>query len=128
MPRRYSGKVPSTDRMRWRPTSTAAWRASISQVREAAAAFAFVAASLPLPEVVNDEGVANSRQGKDAAALFVQVIAADPNDADYHFNLAVALLGAATSPGHARVEEALKLHADDPEAKELLARLQATHG
>jgi len=59
--------------------------------------------------------VANSRQGKDAAALFVQVIAADPNDADYHFNLAVALLGRSDIAGATtEVGEALKLHADDP--------------
>ena len=96
---------------------------------EAAAAFAFVAGSLPLPEVVNDEGVANSRQGRDAASLFVQVIAADPNDADYHFNLAVALLRRSDIDGATReAQAALTLHSDDPEATELLTRLQATHG
>jgi tetratricopeptide (TPR) repeat protein len=123
-------KVPSTDRMALEANFYRGLaRFNIAKYAEAAAAFAFVAASLPLPEVVNDEGVANSRQGKDAAALFVQVIAADPNDADYHFNLAVALLGRSDIAGATReVEEALKLHADDPEATELLARLQATHG
>jgi tetratricopeptide (TPR) repeat protein len=104
-------------------------RFNIAKYAEAASAFAFVAASLPLPEVVNDEGVANSRQGKDAAALFVQVIAADPNDADYHFNLAVALLSRNDIAGSIReVQAAIRLHSDDPEATELLARLQATHG
>ena len=33
-------------------------------------AFGFVASKLPLPEVVNDQGVALSRQGKDAVAVF----------------------------------------------------------
>ena len=104
-------------------------RFNLAKYAEAAADFAFVASSLPLPEVVNDEGVANSRQGKDAAALFVQVIAADPNDADYHFNLAVALLGRSDIDGATReVQAALNLHSDDPEATELLTRLQATHG
>jgi tetratricopeptide (TPR) repeat protein len=104
-------------------------RFNIAKYAEAQAAFVFVASQLPLPEVVNDEGVALSRQGKDAAPLFVQVIAADPNDADYHFNLAVALLGRSDIAGATReVQAALKLHADDPEATELLARLQATHG
>jgi len=57
------------------------------------------------------------------------VIAADPNDADYHFNLAVALLGRSDIDGATReVQQALTLHSDDPEAAELLARLQATHG
>jgi len=123
-------KVPSTDRMALEANFYRGLaRFNIAKYAEAAAAFAFVAASLPLPEVVNDEGVANSRQGKDAAALFVQVIAADPNDADYHFNLAVALLGRSDIDGATReVQAALALHADDPEATELLTRLQATHG
>ena len=123
-------KVPPTDRLAleagfYRGLA----RFNIARYAEAASAFAFVAASLPLPEVVNDQGVAASRQGKDATPLFVQVIAVDPNDADYHFNLAVALLGRSDIAGATReVEEALKLHGDDPEASELLARLQATHG
>jgi tetratricopeptide (TPR) repeat protein len=123
-------KVPPTDRMALEANFYRGLaRFNIARYAEAASAFAFVAASLPLPEVVNDEGVAASRQGKDAAALFVQVIAADPNDADYHFNLAVALLGRSDIAGATReVEEALKLHADNPEATELLTRLQATHG
>ena len=104
-------------------------RFNIAKYAEAQSAFAFVASRLPLPEVVNDEGVAESRQGKDAVPLFQQVIAADPNDADYHFNLAVGLLGRSDIPGAIHeVEAALKLHADDPEATELLGRLQATHG
>jgi tetratricopeptide (TPR) repeat protein len=104
-------------------------RFNIAKYAEAQAAFAFVASRLPLPEVVNDEGVALSRQGKDAAPLFQQVIAADPNDADYHFNLSVALLGRSDIPGATReVQSALALHSDDPEATELLNRLESTHG
>lgn len=57
----------------------------------AANAFAEVARTLPLAEVVNNEGVAISRQGHDATALFVQATADDPNNADYHFNLAISL-------------------------------------
>jgi tetratricopeptide (TPR) repeat protein len=123
-------KVPSTDRHAleagfYRGLA----RFNIAKYAEAQTAFAFVAASLPLPEVVNDQGVALSRQGKDAAPLFQQVIAADPNDADYHFNLAVALLGRSDIAGATReVQAALKLHSDDPEATELLTRLQSTHG
>ena len=59
---------------------------------EAESAFAFVASRLPLPEVVNNQGVAASRQGRDAGALFQRATAADPGDADYHFNLAVSLM------------------------------------
>jgi tetratricopeptide (TPR) repeat protein len=123
-------RVPPNDRMALEANFYRGLaRFNIAHYAEAAAAFAFVAASLPLPEVVNDEGVAASRQGKDAAALFTQVIAADPNDADYHFNLAVALLGRSDIAGATHeVEQALHLHSDDPEATELLTRLQATHG
>lgn len=54
-------------------------------------AFASIATQLPLPEVVNNEGVAASRHGKDGAAKFQQAVALDPEDEDYHYNLAVAL-------------------------------------
>jgi tetratricopeptide (TPR) repeat protein len=104
-------------------------RFNIAKYAEAQTAFAFVASRLPLPEVVNDQGVAASRQGQDAVPLFQQVIAADPNDADYHFNLAVGLLGRGDIAGAMHeVQAALKLHVDDPEATELLSRLQAAHG
>ena len=123
-------KVSATDRMALEANFYRGLaRFNIAKYSEAAAAFAFVAKSLPLPEVVNDEGVANSRQGMDAASLFVQVIAADPNDADYHFNLAVALMRRSDIDGATReAQAALTLHSDDPEATELLQRLQATHG
>jgi tetratricopeptide (TPR) repeat protein len=123
-------KVPATDRLALEAGFYGGLaRFNIAKYAEAASAFAFVATRLPLPEVVNDQGVAASRQGKDAVPLFEQVIAADPNDADYHFNLAVALLSRNDIAGAIReVQAALKLHSDDPEATELLARLQATHG
>lgn len=88
-------------------------------------AFAFVATQLPLPEVVNNEGVAASRRGRDGTALFRQAIAADPRDADYHFNLAIALrkhndiLGAIHE-----IETDLKLHPQDTEAQSFLASLE----
>ena len=104
-------------------------RFNSAKYADAEKAFAFVASRLPLPEVVNDEGVAASRQGKDAVTLFQQVITTDPNDADYHFNLAVALLGRNDLLSALHEDEAaLKLHADDDEAKELESRLQALHG
>ena len=62
-------KVPPTDRVALEANFYRGLaRFNIAKYAEAASAFAFVAASLPLPEVVNDEGVANSRKGKDAAA------------------------------------------------------------
>ncbi len=88
-------------------------------------AFAFVAGRLPLPEVVNDEGVALSRQGKDGAELFRKASEADPSDEDYHYNLAIALYRRGDTAGALReVETALHLKATDNEAIQLRAQLQ----
>lgn len=93
---------------------------------EAETAFAFVASRLPLPEVVNNQGVASSRQGHDAAPLFQRASTADPNDADYHYNLAVSLLRRGDFAGAQReVNLALKLRPSDTEASELRTRINA---
>ena len=81
-------------------------------------AFAFVSKQLPLPEVVNNRGVAASRRGLDATAFFQQASAADPNDADYQFNLAVALSRKKDLAGAERsLAQTLKLHPQDTEAQ-----------
>jgi tetratricopeptide (TPR) repeat protein/TolB-like protein len=92
-------------------------------------AFAGVARVLPLAEVVNNEGVAVSRQGHDGTALFRQAEAADTNTADYHFNLAVSL------NRHGQAAEALtelaaclKLRPNDAEAETLAAEWKAPAG
>ncbi|MFC5862264.1 tetratricopeptide repeat protein [Acidicapsa dinghuensis] len=83
-------------------------------------AFAAVARELPLPEVVNNQGVAESRRGHDATALFRQAEAADPNDADYHFNLAVTLHRHGDTAGAlAELAQVVKLRPNDSEAKSL---------
>jgi tetratricopeptide (TPR) repeat protein len=87
---------------------------------EAEEAFAFVAGQLPLPEVVNDQGVAASRRGHDGGALFQEAINGDPHDPDYPFNLAIALARRGdTSNALSAVGEALKLRPQDSEAAEL---------
>jgi tetratricopeptide (TPR) repeat protein/TolB-like protein len=91
----------------------------------AQAAFAFVGSRLPLPEVVNNEAVASSRQGKDSVALFVKASDADPSDEDYHYNLAIALFRRGDTAGAMReAESALKLKPADNEAVELQAQLK----
>jgi tetratricopeptide (TPR) repeat protein len=81
---------------------------------------------LPLPEVVNNEGVAASRRGKDGAPFFLQAAAADPSDADYEFNLAVALNRKNDVPGAlAAIQKALKLRPQDTEAESFAASLRA---
>ncbi|WP_130418662.1 tetratricopeptide repeat protein [Edaphobacter modestus] len=94
---------------------------------EAEKAFAFVASRLPLPEVINNQAVALSRQGHNATALFQRAVAADPKDADYHYNLAVALFRAGDAPGAQReVDLTLKLRPADPDASSLKAHI--AHG
>jgi tetratricopeptide (TPR) repeat protein len=101
-------------------------RFNTAKYAEAESAFAFVASRLPLPEVVNNQAVASSRQGHDAVALFQRASTADPNDADYHYNLAVASLRRGDFAGAQReVEQALKLHPTDAEAGELKASITA---
>jgi tetratricopeptide (TPR) repeat protein len=101
-------------------------RFNTAKYAEAETAFAFVANRLPLPEVVNNQAVASSRQGHDAVALFQRASTADPNDADYHYNLAVAFLRRGDFAGAQReVDQTLKLRPADTEAKELKAAINA---
>jgi tetratricopeptide (TPR) repeat protein len=92
---------------------------------EAEEAFAFVAGQLPLPEVVNNQGVVASRRGHDGGALFQEAILGDPHDPDYDFNLAIALARRGdTSNALSAVGQALKLRPQDSEAAELQKMLQ----
>jgi tetratricopeptide (TPR) repeat protein len=101
-------------------------RFNSAKYAEAESAFTFVASRLPLPEVVNNQAVAASRQGHDAVPLFQRASIADPSDADYHYNLAVALLRRGDFAGAQReVDEALKLRPKDTEAAELKASISA---
>jgi tetratricopeptide (TPR) repeat protein/TolB-like protein len=89
-------------------------------------AFAFVSKQLPLPEVVNNRGVAASRRGLDATSFFQQAVAADPNDPDYQFNLALALNRKKDIAGALRaVGQTLKLRPSDTEAQAFQAALHA---
>jgi len=93
--------------------------------REAEDAFVFVSVRLPLPEVVNNQGVAASRRGKDAGALFEQAIGADARDPDYHFNLAVALAHRKDTSGALKeLDETLALRPQDAEAQTFAAQLK----
>jgi tetratricopeptide (TPR) repeat protein len=89
-------------------------------------AFAQVARILPLAEVLNNQGVAISRQGHDGTALFVQAASADPNAADYHFNLAVSLKQhGKTAAALNEIALCLKLRPSDSEAQSLQAAWKA---
>ena len=120
-------KVPPTDRLSLEANFYLGLaRFNAAKYASAETAFGFVASRLPLPEVVNNQAVAASRQGKDAGALFQRASAADPNDADYHYNFAVALFTRGDAPGATReVEATLKLHPTDVEAADFHSRLLA---
>jgi tetratricopeptide (TPR) repeat protein len=88
-------------------------------------AFAFVSKQLPLPEVVNNQGVAAARRGLDATSFFQQAVAADPNDPDYQFNLAIALSRRKDFSGARRaIEQTIKLRPQDVEAQAFQATLR----
>ena len=94
---------------------------------QAQESFASVARELPLAEVMNNEGVAVSRQGKDGTGLFVQAAAADPNNADYHFNLAVSLKRQGKEANALNeLNQCLKLRQNDTEAQQLLSAWKGT--
>lgn len=87
------------------------------------AAFSALAARLPLTEVYNNLGVVESRRGHRSAAVeyFTKAVNADPTDADYRFNLAVALFKNGDSVSAARqLREELQQRPSDGEAKTLL--------
>jgi tetratricopeptide (TPR) repeat protein/TolB-like protein len=89
-------------------------------------AFGSVARILPLAEVLNNQGVAISRQGHDGSALFRQAVTADPNAADYHFNLAVSLKRhGGNAEAISEMVQSLKLRSNDSEAQAVLAAWKA---
>jgi tetratricopeptide (TPR) repeat protein/TolB-like protein len=92
-------------------------------------AFNFVATRLPLTEVYNNLGVVESRRGKRTAVEHFQKAAeADPNDSDYHFNLAVSLYRTGDTGGAVRqLKEAIRLNPSDSEAQSLLDVLNLPH-
>lgn len=101
-------------------------RFNASNYAGAETAFHYVAAQLPLPEVVNDEGVALSRQSKDAVAPFQRAVTSDPSDEDFHYNLAIAYFRRGdTASAQNEVAAALRLKPHDNEALELSRLLKA---
>jgi tetratricopeptide (TPR) repeat protein len=101
-------------------------RFNTAKYAEAESAFSFVASRLPLPEVVNNQAVASSRQGHNAVPLFQRASTADPNDPDYHYNLAVALFRQGDFAGANReVNLTLKLRPADSEAAQLKTSISA---
>jgi len=116
-------RIPSTDRRALEANFYLGLaRFNTARYADAEKAFSFVANNLPLPEVINNQAVASSRQGHNATALFQRAVAADPNDADYHYNLATSLFRSGDFAGAQReVDLTIKLRPNDPEAPQLKA-------
>ncbi len=94
---------------------------------DAEGAFGAVSVKLPLPEVVNNQGVAMARQHKEGTPLLQRASAADPQDAEYHFNVAVAMRRRGdTAHAKTEIDQAVKLRPGDAEAKQLQAVLAGT--
>jgi tetratricopeptide (TPR) repeat protein len=93
-------------------------------------AFEFVAARLPLAEVYNNLGVVAARRGqKNAADYFAKAIQNDPSDADYHYNMALALARAGDRAAASReLRAALEHRPGDAEAKLFLDSLNPPAG
>ena len=84
--------------------------------------FAAIARMLPLAQVLNNQGVAISRQGHDGSAMFRQAVATDPDEPDYHFNLAVSLRRHGNNADSLNeLNLCLKYRPSDSEAQSLLA-------
>lgn len=90
-------------------------------MEKAEGAFRSLASRLPLTEVFNNLGVVSARRGeRRARGYFEKSVQTDPNEPDYHFNLAVELSREGDSQGAAReLRELLAIH-PDPEARTFL--------
>ena len=99
-------------------------RFNTAHYADAETSFGFVSSRLPLPEVVNNQGVAQARQKKDATPLLQRASTADPQDADYHFNVAVALRRRGDfANARLEIDKTLQIHPNDGEATELRTAL-----
>jgi tetratricopeptide (TPR) repeat protein len=97
----------------------------LGQFDKADAAFKVTQARLPLSEVYNNLGVVAQRRGsREAVDYFQRAVQADSADADYRFNLAVALARNGDRSNAAQsLREALQRQPNDVEAKQLLESL-----
>ena len=93
---------------------------------KAEAAFSSLASRLPLTEVYNNLGVAAARLGdRRARTYFEKTVQTDPNDPDYHFNLAVELYREGQVQSAARELRKVQALSPEAEAKSFLEAITA---
>lgn len=99
----------------------------LGQFDKAETAFKQTEARVPLTEVYNNLGVVSLRRGKrEASQYFTRAVSADPNDPDYHFNLALALYRNGDTAGAVlALKESVAKHPTDVEAKQFLDSISA---
>jgi tetratricopeptide (TPR) repeat protein len=86
--------------------------------------FAAIAAVLPMPEVLNNEGIAINRRGQNGTAFFQRIVQLDPQNPDYWFNLAVSERRTKNYTAALKsVEQSLILRPQDNEAEGLKKNL-----
>jgi hypothetical protein len=99
------------------------------QYTKAESAFATLAASLPLAEVLNDQGIALNREDKDGTALIARAAQLNPQNENFWFNLAVSERRAhADAKALDAVHKALALRPSDAEAQQLQQHLLVETG
>lgn len=90
------------------------------------AAFHTLASRLPLTEVYNNLGVVSARRGEHSArGYFEKSVETDPNEPDYHFNLAVELCRDNDLQGAARELREMLAIRPDAEARTFLDALSS---
>ncbi len=88
--------------------------------------FASIAAVLPMPGVLNNEGIAINRGGQNGTGFFERVVQLDPQNADYWFNLAVSQRRQKNYAAALKaVKKSLALRPHDEETRHLIENLEA---
>ena len=86
--------------------------------------FSSIASVLPMPEVLNNEGIAINRRGQNGTALFQRVVQLNPQNSDYWFNLAVSERRIKNYPAALQaITHCLALRPQDEEAQGLRKNL-----
>ncbi len=99
------------------------------QYAKAEAAFSKLADSLPLAEVLNDQGIALNRENQDGTALIARAAQLNPQNENLWFNLAVSQRRThADKLALESVRKALTLRPDDTDAQQLQQHLLVETG